>query len=172
MQNTHPIGHYWSNVLGPIGYNPLELGSNETSSWTPEDTFSPEQGYSQPNLILEPAIRLVNRTAPPTVDHVSSKTSRKHGHRCMIDTCGKTFRRFSDLKRHRRSIHERTELFFCSEPLCPRSLRGFPRKDKRDSHEKSMHKSMPAIGTGTPILNAEPRLNLDFFHWPLELDLM
>ena len=123
-----------------------------------QNSFSPEH-YPRPNAILEPDMRLVNRTSPLTADRASSKIPRKHGHRCMIDTCGKTFKRLSDLKRHHRTIHEKAELFFCSDFLCPRSLRGFSRKDKRDSHVKSMHKSTPDIMTENPILHAESLLS-------------
>lgn len=122
-----------------------------------KSNFSPKHD-PRPNAILDPNIPLVDRTSPPTADHVSSKIPRKHGHRCMIDTCGKTFKRFADLKRHHRTIHEKAELFFCSDFLCPRSLRGFSRKDKRDSHVKSMHKSTPDIMTENPTLHAESLL--------------
>jgi uncharacterized Zn-finger protein len=58
---------------------------------------------------------------------------------CTYMTCNKRYARLTDLKRHHRGAHERNNQFKCRTLGCPRTARGFSRRDKRDSHERSMH---------------------------------
>jgi hypothetical protein len=60
---------------------------------------------------------------------------------CVLDNCHKRISRLSDLPRHYESRHVRSNQYTCrASPLCPRALRGFPRKDKRDDHERKVHR--------------------------------
>lgn len=58
---------------------------------------------------------------------------------CTHGICNKRYARLTDLKRHHRGAHEGNDQFKCRARGCSRAIRGFPRRDKRDSHEKSMH---------------------------------
>lgn len=60
---------------------------------------------------------------------------------CAHGTCNKRYARVTDLKRHHRGVHQGNDQFKCRTSGCPRTIRGFSRRDKRDSHEKSMHMS-------------------------------
>src|SRR2546430_9600895 len=58
-----------------------------------------------------------------------------------------TFARISELKRHIKTKHMKTENFWCSHVGCNRSRtsraeagKPFPRKDKRNEHERLVHK--------------------------------
>jgi len=66
---------------------------------------------------------------------------------CDTDRCGRPFKRLSDLRRHHDSLHGRQGYFKCrASSLCKRAMSGFPRKDKRDEHERKMHKLNLAVG--------------------------
>jgi len=66
---------------------------------------------------------------------------------CDTDRCGRPFKRLSDLRRHHDSLHGRQGYFKCrASNLCKRAMSGFPRKDKRDEHERKMHKLNLAVG--------------------------
>jgi hypothetical protein len=58
---------------------------------------------------------------------------------CTISSCAKRFTRYQDLSRHQNSTHFHLQPFFCRSPGCLRRRRGFPRKDKRDGHERKVH---------------------------------
>lgn len=64
---------------------------------------------------------------------------------CDWPKCGKTFTRESDLNRHRNTIHQPKQNFWCLKPDCKRSegfsgkKSPFSRKDKLDSHVKNIH---------------------------------
>jgi hypothetical protein len=58
---------------------------------------------------------------------------------CHHENCNKTFGRIHELHRHNRSVHEKRSTFHCRHAACERAHRGFPRKDKRDDHERKMH---------------------------------
>jgi hypothetical protein len=58
---------------------------------------------------------------------------------CTISSCAKRFTRYQDLSRHQNSTHFHLQSFFCRSPGCLRRRRGFPRKDKRDGHERKVH---------------------------------
>lgn len=67
------------------------------------------------------------------------RTVTKKSYVCTYQQCNKEFSRIYDLHRHRRGIHERQAQFSCRYAGCPREVRAFPRKDKRDEHEKKIH---------------------------------
>jgi hypothetical protein len=58
---------------------------------------------------------------------------------CAYPYCGRRFARKQDLFRHERSVHHKDDTFACQIIQCPRFVRGFPRKDKRDEHERKVH---------------------------------
>jgi hypothetical protein len=58
---------------------------------------------------------------------------------CSYPYCNRAFSRKQDLLRHELSVHEKDGTFTCQVASCGRFIRGFPRKDKRDVHEKKMH---------------------------------
>lgn len=58
---------------------------------------------------------------------------------CTINSCGSRFGKYQELARHQNSLHFQRRRYPCRIPGCLRSRRGFPRKDKRDDHEKKVH---------------------------------
>lgn len=58
---------------------------------------------------------------------------------CTYNSCGSQFRRRWDLTRHHRAVHLRAGIFVCGSTGCIRATKGFPRKDKRDEHERNVH---------------------------------
>lgn len=73
--------------------------------------------------------------------HAKYRVETKHMFICTHGVCNKRYARLTDLKRHQRGVHEGNDQFKCRTRGCPRVIRGFSRRDKRDSHEKSMHMS-------------------------------
>ncbi|KAI1120926.1 hypothetical protein F5Y10DRAFT_272573 [Nemania abortiva] len=58
---------------------------------------------------------------------------------CDLGSCHHPFSRRQDLVRHRDSVHFRRRTFVCGHAGCRRHVVGFPRKDKRDEHERRVH---------------------------------
>jgi hypothetical protein len=58
---------------------------------------------------------------------------------CTYGTCNKKYSRMQELRRHHRGAHQQSHQFKCRASDCERRIRGFSRRDKRDSHEKNMH---------------------------------
>lgn len=58
---------------------------------------------------------------------------------CTYNDCNKRCSRVADLYRHHREAHLHNEQFKCRAIGCNRAVRGFPRREKRDTHEKKMH---------------------------------
>lgn len=77
-------------------------------------------------------------TADVTTD-ISFRTETKTVYVCTRDNCNKRYSRLQDLHRHCRGFHLHDHQFKCRALGCERAVRGFPRKDKRDTHEKKMH---------------------------------
>lgn len=85
----------------------------------------------------------------PTQQLRCDNSIQKLGFVCSEADCGKRFTRRSDLRRHINTRHsnERSERFFCRVADCLRSNtpgsggpgRGFPRRDKRNDHERRVH---------------------------------
>ena len=57
---------------------------------------------------------------------------------CAIPACNRSFKRRQELSRHHKSKHQRSEEYPCRVVGCGRE-KGFPRKDKRDDHERKVH---------------------------------
>jgi hypothetical protein len=77
-------------------------------------------------------------TADVSTD-ISFCTETKTVYICTRDNCNKRYSRLQDLRRHCRGFHLQDHQFKCRALGCERAVRGFPRKDKRDIHEKKMH---------------------------------
>ena len=61
---------------------------------------------------------------------------------CTKSPCqSRRFSRYQELTRHQNSVHERAQIFMCRTSDCIRARRGFPRRDKRDCHERRVHGS-------------------------------
>jgi hypothetical protein len=58
---------------------------------------------------------------------------------CTYENCNKQYSRKPDLHRHHRGVHLQDQRFKCRVNSCERAIRGFPRRDKRDMHERKMH---------------------------------
>jgi hypothetical protein len=58
---------------------------------------------------------------------------------CCHGDCNKKYSRMPDLCRHHRGVHQNDRRFKCRVFACEPAIRGFPRRDKRDAHEKKMH---------------------------------
>lgn len=91
-------------------------------------------------------------TAPPTPDHTTRletptsfpyplpfKTETKHVYICTYQSCNKKYGRLPELRRHQRGAHLNDQRWKCRSAGCDRTMRGFPRRDKRDDHERKVH---------------------------------
>jgi hypothetical protein len=67
---------------------------------------------------------------------------------CTYEDCNKEFSRKGELHRHHRSVHSTQRPFRCHDTGCLRSINGFPRRDKRDDHERKVHGLVRAKGYG------------------------
>jgi hypothetical protein len=72
---------------------------------------------------------------------------------CTHEDCDKKYSRMLDLRRHDREAHQDDRRFKCRALGYERAVRGFPRRDKRDIHERKMH---VGIGNGIFPPNEEP----------------
>ncbi|GME24401.1 hypothetical protein GTA08_BOTSDO04678 [Neofusicoccum parvum] len=58
---------------------------------------------------------------------------------CLYQGCHSPFfKRIGDLERHQNNVHTQTKFFWCRSDECDRG-RPFPRKDKRNEHERKIH---------------------------------
>ncbi|OMP86853.1 hypothetical protein BK809_0000528 [Diplodia seriata] len=69
---------------------------------------------------------------------------RNGRYHCLFQPCTKSFTREADLFRHQNTCHLGSTTFWCSSTGCNRSRshpsgRPFPRKDKRNDHERKVH---------------------------------
>jgi hypothetical protein len=89
-----------------------------------------------------------NDNTLPTVNpgDIQFRVETKRVYVCMHTGCNKKYSRMPDLRRHFRGSHLQDRRFKCRAPGCERAVRGFPRRDKRDVHEKKMH-----IGVGNGV---------------------
>lgn len=67
------------------------------------------------------------------------RTETRTAYICTFQHCNKQFTRIYDLHRHHRGIHEGKAKFPCRFAGCSRAVKAFPRKDKRDEHERKIH---------------------------------
>lgn len=59
---------------------------------------------------------------------------------CTFRGCNKRFSRRYNLNRHRDCVHHKSGKYKCRRQGCERTLDGFPRRDKRDEHERTPHR--------------------------------
>jgi hypothetical protein len=59
---------------------------------------------------------------------------------CLESSCNRKYSRKPDLVRHYKGAHLRDDTYKCRVPTCERSERGFPRRDKRNDHERKIHR--------------------------------
>jgi transposase len=76
---------------------------------------------------------------PDIVNSVSSRVESRRVYTSEHYQCNQEFRRKPDLNRHHNSVHLKKDTFRCRRSGYKRTVCGFPRRDKRDSHLKSMH---------------------------------
>jgi hypothetical protein len=76
---------------------------------------------------------------PDVTDLVRYRVKTKEVFICTYANCNKEFGRKPELYRHHRGAHKKERPFKCQASNCERSVRGFPRRDKRDEHFKKMH---------------------------------
>jgi hypothetical protein len=70
---------------------------------------------------------------------ISFRIETKTVYVCTYGDCNRKYSRMPDLRRHYRGSHLEDRRFKCRALGCERAVRGFPRRDKRDVHEKKMH---------------------------------
>jgi hypothetical protein len=106
----------------------------------------PKLSTAPPNFDLPPENTLpipfgfehdeIASTSPPDLCY---RTETKKIYVCTYKKCNKRFNRIHELHRHHRGTHEKILPFPCRTDGCARAKRGFPRKDKRNDHERKMH---------------------------------
>lgn len=111
----------------------------------PDDYFGTlKVAPSRPTYeVCSPALTRQNRPKSPLVAgaiaDISFRTETKTVYVCTYSDCNKKYSRMPDLRRHYRGSHLEDRRFKCRALGCERAIRGFPRRDKRDIHEKKMH---------------------------------
>ena len=83
----------------------------------------------------------MHSTTTPTSNtrNISFRVETKRVYVCTHTGCNKKYSRMPDLRRHYRGSHLDDRPFQCRALGCERAIHGFPRRDKRDVHEKKMH---------------------------------
>ncbi|KAF9629816.1 hypothetical protein BFW01_g11019 [Lasiodiplodia theobromae] len=87
-----------------------------------------------------------NTLAQPGLGHgpggtqiTTSWEMRNNDYFCLYAGCrNPSFKRLGDLERHQNNVHVQTKFFWCRYDGCGRG-RPFPRKDKRNEHERKVH---------------------------------
>lgn len=112
----------------------------------PDDDFncftsasvSPNIGNSAETLLI---VNGKGRQAKEERSHptLSFRIRPKPSYTCTHRGCNTQFTRIYDLHRHCRSRHAGEAKFPCRDAECERANRKFPRKDKRDEHERNIH---------------------------------
>ncbi|KAK7708838.1 hypothetical protein SLS57_008899 [Botryosphaeria dothidea] len=88
--------------------------------------------------------RRVIRIALPQIDAPDPQSApawemRNDKYFCLHAGCrNPSFKRLGDLERHQNNVHTQTKSFWCRSDDCDRG-RPFPRKDKRNEHERRVH---------------------------------
>lgn len=103
----------------------------------------------QTPLISTSTTRITDRPPPsrtpatltPLTANVSFRIEKIQVHKliCTYQDCGKKFSRLPELRRHHRGTHQGHRPYRCRAQSCRRSIDGFPRRDKRDDHERKVH---------------------------------
>jgi len=122
----------WSNpTMVPSA---LEFVPSFTVPVPGSNTQSEMQYFKAHSLDEEP---MATFSAPMSVQ--STSPPEKSSRSCLCDTCGKTFTRVADVRRHQQSVHFPV-LEDCPMPRCPRKGKnGLSRKDHLIEHMRSYH---------------------------------
>jgi len=81
-----------------------------------------------------------NSTTPTgNAGDIPFRVETKRVYICTHTGCNKKYSRMPDLRRHYRGSHLDDRRFQCRALGCERAIRGFPRRYKREVHEKKMH---------------------------------
>lgn len=124
------ITTYDGGVFGDAMNSPVPSSQNrEATNHLASQLF---QGESSPT-----PCNLQNEFSHAT--SMSYRTETRRSYICTFRNCNKCFSRIYDLHRHHRGAHDKRIQFNCRHSGCPRNTRGFPRKDKRDEHERKVH---------------------------------
>ncbi|GME24404.1 hypothetical protein GTA08_BOTSDO04678 [Neofusicoccum parvum] len=144
----------WTSAPFGAGPSILPSASDLANTWaTPFDALEahvstnhlPDSGLGASNALARPGIAYAN--ASPRLDGpIPSFHEKRDGkYHCLMQPCPRpTFSRLADLQRHQNACHLGTAAFWCASTGCDRSQthpygRAFPRKDKRNDHEKKVH---------------------------------
>ncbi|KAL0262540.1 hypothetical protein SLS55_001508 [Diplodia seriata] len=89
-------------------------------------------GYQ--NALAQPGLEVLEHT-----QLTASWEMRNNKYFCLHAGCrNPSFKRLGDLERHQNNVHTQTKFFWCRYDGCDRG-RPFPRKDKRNEHERKVH---------------------------------
>lgn len=121
----------------------MELSSPLMGAITPRETpYSVEENGQHIHIPREePADRQNDNIASAPAYRIETKKVFI----CTHQNCDKKYSRLPDLHRHHRGAHLGNQQFKCRKIECGRAIRGFTRRDKRDTHERRMHSE---IGNG------------------------
>jgi hypothetical protein len=109
-------------------------------------TYAPAPPIHDDNMTPTPPPFIGHQQAPDDVQfHFKTKTVFI----CTYGNCNKEFGRKPELYRHHRSVHKTERPYKCRDTGCSRSVRGFPRTDKRDDHERKVHGLRRSRGRGS-----------------------
>ena len=92
-------------------------------------------GNTMPTLFDFRTAETVSESTP----NLCYRTETKKIYICTYKNCNKRFNRIHELHRHHRGIHKKILPFPCRTDGCERAKKGFPRKDKRNDHERKIH---------------------------------
>lgn len=105
----------------------------------PEDKVSIQDASETNDVMNAHCERRHHRFVADGAFTMPFRVETKQVYICTYDNCNKTYGRKPDLVRHYRGAHLGDDRYKCRMPTCERSMRGFPRRDKRDTHERKMH---------------------------------
>ncbi|CAO2647114.1 Nn.00g080360.m01.CDS01 [Neocucurbitaria sp. VM-36] len=148
--NFQTIGKDRSNKEPTLHY--LTTGQESTTrmfetNYNLQDTVDPLQAGPFTNIDFQPSLtpdpldilRHGRKDDQNFQDNLTFRVETKRVFICTYGGCNKRYARIPDLRRHHRGAHQGNHQFKCRAGRCERATRGFSRRDKRDTHEKSMH---------------------------------
>ena len=102
----------------------------------PDWTTSNEQPVAA--LALEDVIGLETPASDTNV--IPFRIETKRVYICTHQDCNRKYGRLPELRRHQRGAHLDDRRWKCRSTGCERATRGFARRDKRDDHERKVHR--------------------------------
>lgn len=108
---------------------------------TSNHSISPLDLNATNNSIECPTPNPPTQTPPSPSPSIAYRieTTRVQKFICTHHSCDKKFSRLPELRRHHRGAHEGHRPYICRTTGCRRAVVGFPRRDKRDDHERKIH---------------------------------